>query len=186
MHTRNETLVRAPLDACLAAAADVERWPDILAHYRRVRFLRRDGFGAGRVEMAAYRHFGPIPFPVWWVSEMHTDSRTATVRYRHVDGITRGMDVAWRLEETPAGTWIVIVHDWEGPDWPLVGTPAARRVIGPHFIHVVAGRTLDGIRRHVEAMAGPAAGPAAEGAAAETGKEAAEGAAAEGGEGSRD
>lgn len=151
MYTHNETLARAPVDRCLRAAADVERWPDILPHYRRVRFLREDGFGRGRVEMAAYRRFGPVPWPVWWVSEMTTDEEKATVRYRHVDGITTGMDVVWSLEERPGGTRIVIVHVWEGPAWPVVGGPAARLVIGPRFIHVVAGRTLAGIRAHVEA-----------------------------------
>lgn len=150
MHTHNEVLVRAPLGACLAAAADVERWPEILPHYRDVRFQRKDAPGVGRVEMAAVRHFGPLPYPVWWVSEMRTDPERAAVFYRHVEGITRGMDVAWKLEAAEEGTRIVVLHDWAGPDWPLVGSLAARRVIGPRFIHAVAGRTLEGIRRHVE------------------------------------
>ena len=154
MRTHNETLVRAPLEPCLGAAADVERWPDILPHYRRVRFLRKDGFGRGRVEMAAWRDFGPLRYPVWWVSEMVTDPPAGAVRYRHVDGITRGMDVLWKLEPAsrdPDTTRIVIVHDWDGPRWPLVGGFAAEWIIGPHFIRVVADRTLAGICRHVEA-----------------------------------
>lgn len=170
MHTHNETLVRAPLEPCLQAAADVERWPDILPHYREVRFRRRDGPGRGRVYMAAYRHFGPVPYPVWWESEMVTDFEAATVHYRHVDGITTGMEVIWRLEDVDgpagAGTRIVIIHEWDGPGWPLIGGFAARRVIGPRFIHVVAGRTLAGIRRAVEEKVGagePAAGEAGSG-----------------------
>lgn len=113
-------------------------------------FRRRDGPGCGRVEMAAVRAFGPAPYPVWWTSEMRTDFDAARVRYRHVDGITSGMDVEWRLDPASGGTRIVIVHDWEGPAWPLVGGLAARTVIGPHFIRVVADRTLDGIRRAAE------------------------------------
>lgn len=163
MHTHNETLVRAPGDRCLRAAADVERWADILPHYRRVRFHRKDGFGRGRVEMAARRDFGPIPYPVWWVSEMVTDREAGTVRYRHVDGITRGMDVLWRLEPAsrdPDVTRITVLHDWGGPGWPLIGAFAAERVIGPHFIRVVADRTLAGLREHLEGPApGPAGGP---------------------------
>lgn len=162
MHTHNDILVRAPLEACFAAAADVERWPDILPHYRRVRFHRKDAAGVGRVEMAATRHFGPLPYPVWWVSEMRAEPTEAAIFYRHVDGITRGMEVAWRLERAgPATTRddrrsdeetrMTIVHDWSGPGWPLVGRFAARRVIGPRFIRIVASRTLEGIRRHVEA-----------------------------------
>ena len=163
MHTRNETVVAAPPGPCLEAARDVERWPEILPHYRDVRFLRRDGPGRGRVRMSATRDFGPLPWPTWWESEMVTDEEAGQIRYRHVDGITRGMDVLWELrplEEEPgpirrtAGaprTRVVILHDWEGPAWPLIGGFAARRVIGPHFVKVIADRTLAGIRRSVEA-----------------------------------
>lgn len=151
MDTHNEIFVHGPLDACLRAAMDVECWPAILPHYRDVHFLRRDGLGLGRVHMSAFRHFGPLPYPIWWVSEMHTDVRKAEVRYRHVDGLTRGMEVSWRLEKSGGGTRIVILHQWSGPRWPIVGRPAAARVIGPHFIRVVADRTLSGIRDHVEA-----------------------------------
>ncbi len=164
MHTHNEALVRAPAELCLRVAADVERWPRILPHYRSVRFLRRDGFGRGLVRMAAFRHFGPLPYPTWWVSEMETDPREWTVRYRHVDGITTGMEVVWKLEEGRDGTRIVILHDWDGPDWPLIGGLAARRVIGPHFIRVVADRTLAGVKSEMERQALHGGSPAGSGA----------------------
>jgi len=163
VHTHNEILVAAPVDACLALASDVEAWPRLLGHYRRVSFRRRDGPGRGLVEMAAVRSFGPLPWPVWWASEMETDFGTARVRYRHVEGITRGMDVAWRLEPEADGTRIVIVHDWEGPAWPLVGGLAARRVIGPGFVRVVADRTLAGLRRAAERRAADASATASGG-----------------------
>src|SRR5690606_12620 len=84
----------APPDVCFRIAADVERWPEILPHYRRVRFQDRRAFGTGRVEMAAWRDFvGPIRYPTWWVSDMHLDEDAPAVHYRHVDGVTRGMDV---------------------------------------------------------------------------------------------
>ena len=151
MHTHNETLAQAPLEPCFRAASEVERWPEILPHYREVRFTRRDGPGRGRVYMSAFRHFGPLPWPTWWESEMVADPEAGEIRYRHVDGITRGMDVLWTLEEVEGGTRIVILHDWEGPGWPVIGRFAARRVIGPHFIRVVADRTLAGVRREAEA-----------------------------------
>lgn len=150
MHTRNEIFIDADPAACLAAAADVERWPEILPHYREVAFTRRDGDGSGRVMMRAFRHFGPIPYPVWWESEMETDMVARTVKYRHVGGLTTGMDVEWRLEPEGRGTRVTIVHDWIGPGWPLIGRLVARLIIGPHFIHVVAGRTLEGMKRAVE------------------------------------
>ena len=150
--------MRGDVRTCFQAGADVERWPERLPHYRWVRFHRQDGFGTGRVEMAARRAFGPLSYPVWWVSEMELDEARPAVIYRHVDGITTGMDVEWTFEDLGDGTTRVrIVHDWkQGPRWPLPGylrRLIARVVIGPVFIHHVATRTLDGIRRHVEAGA---------------------------------
>lgn len=156
MHTVDEIVARAPVEACFRAGADVERWPEWLPHYQWVRFQRKDGFGTGRVEMAARRDFGPLPWPVWWVSEMRVDASRPAVVYRHVAGITTGMDVEWSFHDQGDGTTLVrIVHAWEeGPAWPL--PRAARRlvageVIGPVFIHHVASRTLAGIRRAAEA-----------------------------------
>ncbi|MDB4948414.1 MAG: Polyketide cyclase/dehydrase [Gemmatimonadetes bacterium] len=148
--------MRASVDACFRAGADVERWPEWLPHYRWVRFQRKDAFGTGLIEMAARRGFGPLPWPVWWVSEMRLDEAKPSVIYRHVQGITTGMDVEWTFEPRPDGSTLVrIVHEWsEGPRWPL---PAPLRraigsaVIGPVFIRHIASRTLAGIRRHVEA-----------------------------------
>jgi len=154
MYTVDEIVVRAPVEACFRAGADVERWPEILPHYQKVRFQRKDGFGRGRVEMAAQRHFGPLPYPVWWVSEMHLDETRPAVIYRHVDGITTGMDVEWTFHPEGEVTRVRIVHDWpEGPRWPLPGSArrgVADRIIGPVFIHHVASRTLRGIRDHLE------------------------------------
>lgn len=159
MYTVDEITMRAPVEACFLAGADVERWPEWLPHYRWVRFQRRDGFATGRVEMAARRDFGPLPYPVWWVSEMHVDRDRPAVVYRHVDGVTTGMDVEWTFHDRGDGTTHVrIVHAWDtGPRWPL---PASARraigsaVIGPVFIHHVASRTLAGIRRAAESRAG--------------------------------
>jgi hypothetical protein len=135
-----------------AAARDVERWPEILAHYRWVRLLEPRPGGA-LVEMAAWRPFGPLRYPTWWVSEMRVEPDAATIRYRHVRGITAGMDVAWTLRANGAGVEVTVSHDWRGPAWPLIGAVAAAVVIGPVFVHGIASRTLAGLRRHLEAAA---------------------------------
>lgn len=152
MHTADQILIRAPVERVLDAAIDVERWPQFLRHYRWVRFLRRAGNG-GTVEMAAWRPFGVARYPVWWVSEMLVDRAARQIRYRHVQGITRGMDVLWRLVPQPDHVDVTILHEWTGPAWPVVGPVAARLVIGPVFIHGIASRTLAGIKRMVEAAA---------------------------------
>jgi coenzyme Q-binding protein COQ10 len=149
MRTVDRIRIRAPADRVFDVASQVERWPDILAHYRWVRFLERRN-GGGTVEMAAWRPFGVARYPAWWVSEMQVDRGAREIRYRHVRGITRGMDVVWRLAARGDGVDVTIVHEWTGPAWPLVGGLAARLVIGPVFIHGIASRTLAGIKQEAE------------------------------------
>ncbi len=142
-------LVHADPRRVFACASDVERWPAWLPHYRWVRFLeRRDGGGV--VEMAAWRPFGPLRYPTWWVSEMRIDPARPAVHYRHIRGITRGMEVEWAFVPAERGAAVTITHVWRGPAWPLVGAPAAALVIGPVFIHGIAQLTLAGIARVAE------------------------------------
>jgi hypothetical protein len=162
MRTVDRIRVHAPFARVFAAASSVTRWPAILPHYRWVRMLE-----GGLVEMAAWRPFGPfIKYPTWWVSEMTVDRPAGEIRYRHVRGITRDMQVVWRLVEVGEQGRLVevgegsggsvgdvdieIVHTWDGPRWPLVGRLAANLVIGPVFIHGIASRTLAGIKRAAE------------------------------------
>lgn len=154
MRTIDRITIHAPLERVFALARDVERWPELLSHYRWVRMLERRPDG-GRVEMAAWRSFGPPPlrYPAWWVSEMHVDPDRAVIHYRHVAGITTGMEVRWELAETggSGSVTVEIMHEWAGPGWPLIGRLAADQVIGPVFVHGIASRTLAGIRRRAEA-----------------------------------
>jgi len=153
VRTVDQVSIRASVDRVFQVASNVERWPDIFDHYRRVRFLdRRDG--GGLVEMAAWRPFGPLRYPARWVSEMIVDRAGGEIRYRHVRGITAGMNVVWRLDSrAEAGTdsvLVTIVHEWGGPAWPVIGALVADLVIGPVFIHGIAQRTLAGIKRLAE------------------------------------
>ena len=150
MRQVDRRLVSAPLERIFALASDVESWPTHLAHYRWVRFLERSG-DAGVVEMAAWRPFGPVGYPTWWVSEMTIDRATPAVRYRHVRGITTGMDVLWAFEPREGGIETTITHWWDGPAWPLIRRPAASLVILPVFVHGIAERTLAGLAAVAEA-----------------------------------
>jgi hypothetical protein len=153
MRTVDTVTIAAPLDAVWPHAVAVERWPSILPHYRWVTRLEGHHGGDGVVEMAAWRPFGgPLRWPTWWSSRMWIDPTRHEIRYRHMAGITRGMDVLWTVASSPGGTTITIVHEWGGPRWPLIGGLAASLVIGPVFIHGIASRTLDGVAR--AAMAG--------------------------------
>jgi coenzyme Q-binding protein COQ10 len=155
----DQQVMRAPAQLCFRVAADVERWPAILEHYRWVRFRQQLGFGTGLVEMAAWRRFPlGLRYPTWWMSEMRVDEKEPAVYYEHVRGITRGMTVKWSfLRNSDSSTLVHITHDWSGPRWPLIGPLAASWVIGPHFISAIAQRTLAGVAREAERQAVKAA-----------------------------
>lgn len=149
--TIDERVVRAPPLECYRVAADVERWPDILPHYRWVRFHRKDAFGTGRVEMAAWRDVaGPVRYPTWWVSDMRVSEDDPAIYFQHVDGITTGMAVKWSFTPSGRDTHVQITHAWAGPPWPVVGRLAWQQVIGPHFVSFIANRTLAGVAAEAE------------------------------------
>lgn len=155
METVDERVVHAPAATIFDLARRVEEWPALLPHYRFVRFRERRADGGGLVEMSANRPFGPVDWPTWWLSEMSVDERAPAVRFRHVGGVTKGMDVAWSFTPVAApggalGTRVRIVHAWDGPRWPLIGIFAATSVIGPVFVHGIAERTLAGLARVAE------------------------------------
>jgi hypothetical protein len=147
----DERVVHAPPDVCFRIAADVERWPEILPHYRWVRFHEKRGFGAGTVEMAAWRNFpAGVKYPTWWMSEMRSADNEPAVYYKHVAGITRGMEVKWEFNTRGRDTFIRLFHTWDGPAWPLIRGVAAEWVILPHFVSAIAQRTLAGVARAAE------------------------------------
>jgi hypothetical protein len=166
MRTVDERLIHSPRAVIFDLARDVERWPERLRHYRYVRFQERDGHGGGVVDMSANRPFGTIAWPTWWRSLMQVvDERTdpegppkdgevrgPAIRFRHVGGITTGMEVEWSFERRAGddGTLVRIVHLWDGPAWPVVGPIAAVGVIGPVFVHGIASRTLAGLAEVAE------------------------------------
>jgi hypothetical protein len=154
MTTVDERVVHAPLPVIFDLAADVERWPEHLGHYRYVRFRERRSDGGGTVEMSANRPFAFVNWPTFWTSLMTVarpgGSATPSIRFRHIRGVTTGMDVEWTFEATGADTLVRIVHVWNGPEWPLIGDVAARRVVGPVFVHGIAARTLAGLAHAAE------------------------------------
>jgi hypothetical protein len=81
---------------------------------------------------------------------MSVDDRRPAVRFRHIGGITAGMDVEWSFAPAAGGTRVQILHVWDGPRWPLIGVVAATSVIGPVFVHGIASRTLAGLARVAE------------------------------------
>jgi ribosome-associated toxin RatA of RatAB toxin-antitoxin module len=145
MRLTDELVTSSAAEDVFHVVRQVEKWPSHLRHYRYVRFRERTGDGGGLVEMSANRPFGALNWPTWWLSEMTVDNTRRAIRFRHVGGITTGMDVEWSFTPVPQGTLIRLVHVWDGPRWPLVGRFAAVHVIGPVFINAIAARTMAGL-----------------------------------------
>ena len=146
MHAENSIVMYADLDRIVALAADVERWPAILPHYRWVRLL--EGGGDRKVvEMAARRDWIPVRWRA--IQEIDRAGSTPVIRFRHIRGVTRGMDVAWTFAPVNGGHLVRISHEFQ-PPWPVVGGFVADRVIGPRFVGNIAGKTLAVIKRVAE------------------------------------
>ena len=150
MHTENEILIQADAADVYELAAAVERWPQILPHYRWVKILEEEG-GRRLVEMAALRD----RIPVRWWAEQRLFPEIPRITFRHVGGVTKGMEVEWAF--APQGDGVVrvgILHDLPRlAGWPLVGSFAAERIVGPFFVSNIAGKTLRRIKELAEARA---------------------------------
>ncbi len=151
MHTENEILIRADAAEVYGLAAPVERWPEILPHYRWVRVLEDDGEGRRLVEMAARRD----RIPVRWRAEQRLFPDVPRITFRHVGGITKGMEVEWAFVPQSDGiVRVSILHDLPRlAGWPLIGDLAAERIVGPFFVSNIAGKTLRRIMELAEAGA---------------------------------
>jgi uncharacterized membrane protein len=143
VRSRLHERIDAPYERIFALAADVERWPEILPHYRYVRPVP-DPNGERRFAMGARR--GPIP--VTWEAIQRPLRNERRIEFVHTAGVTRGMQVAWRFEAHDGQVDVSIEHRLH-LRWPLIGELVARTIIGPQFIEAIAGKTL----RRVKALA---------------------------------
>jgi ribosome-associated toxin RatA of RatAB toxin-antitoxin module len=123
----------------------VEAWPSLLPEYRWCRILERSP------ERLVFAMGGWIRgWPARWaaVQEAHPEQRRLT--FRHIAGITRGLEVEWLFAPDGNAVDVELVHDLT-MHWPLVGRLAADLVIGPVFIDFIARKTLQAVKRRAEA-----------------------------------
>jgi len=144
MKTVTELSMRAPAQRIFDLAVEVERWPAFLPHYRWVTVLERKG-NAKLVEMAASRD----GFPVSWQAVEQWFPEVPRITFRHVRGVTRGMEVEWSFREDDGLTVVRITHELT-LRWPLVGEWVATRVVGPQFVEHIARKTLRRIKEFAE------------------------------------
>ncbi len=107
------------------------------------------------VDMRATRRFGPIGMPVAWRSRTWSeddDPADLRLRFVHVAGATRGMDVTWHLRPSGNGCRATIEHDFSRP-LPLLGPELFPRFIERWFVRPIAGATLSTFKRLAEGRA---------------------------------
>jgi hypothetical protein len=131
--------MRAPAERIYALAADVERWPQLLPHYRYVRRLPAAN-GERRFAMGARRGL----IPLRWEAIQRPSPAQRVIGFSHVGGVTRGMEVAWRLDPVDGAVEVSIEHELH-----TLGPVMSRVVAG--FVEAVAGRTLRRIKTLAEA-----------------------------------
>jgi Polyketide cyclase / dehydrase and lipid transport len=131
-------------------ARGVGAWERLLPHYARSRVVDRRADGALVVEFVARRPLIAllgVGLPVAWRARTWNEPETLRLRFVHVGGATRGMDVTWRIEATPTGCTVSIDHDFR----PRV--PGFAAFVDRWFTRPIAGRTLATFKALAEAVA---------------------------------
>jgi aromatase len=158
MHSEIGIRIAAPPDLVFALAHDVERWADLLPHYTRSVAVERRSDGSVIADFIARRPLIGVlglGLPVTWRSRTWSEPASRRLRFVHVAGATKGMDVTWRIEpaETghgggaaPEGCAVTIEHDFA----PRL--PGFAAFVDRFFTRPIAGRTLATFKALAEAL----------------------------------
>jgi aromatase len=151
MHREIAIGIAAPPDLVFALAHDVERWADLLPHYSRSVAVDRHPDGSLVAEFIAHRPLIGVlglGLPVTWRSRTWSEVETRRLRFVHVAGATKGMDVTWRIAPAGAGgdSTVTIEHVFN----PRL--PGFAAFVDRFFIRPIAGRTLATFKALAEAV----------------------------------
>ena len=153
METNNCLTIRGDLDLIYSYAAGVERWPEILPHYRSVKVIE-PGTHDRLVSMHCVRAFGPLHWPCKWRARQELRPEEGRILFSHVSGPARGMKVEWLLKRMPDGVLTTIRHKLNSSRNAL-GRFYWERIVGPIFVSPIAEKTLVTIKSLVEAEVRP-------------------------------
>jgi hypothetical protein len=97
-----------------------------------------------------------LGLPVTWQAQVWNEPDLLRLRFRHVAGATKGMDVTWRIEPTATGSRVSIEHVFR-PRLMLFAMAVER-----WFTRPIAGRTLATFKALAETLAEAPPSPVAE------------------------
>jgi len=143
-------VIAAPPDVVFGLCRDVERWQVLLPHYARSRAVAATGGSGLVVDFVARRPLLPwlgLGLPVAWRARTWNEPASRGLRFRHLAGATRGMDVTWRIEPQGSGCRVSIDHEFA----PRV--PGWAGFVDRAFTRPIAGRTLATFKALAEALA---------------------------------
>jgi ribosome-associated toxin RatA of RatAB toxin-antitoxin module len=145
MECSNIIEIEGSIDRVFELGANIQDWPRILPHYRYVRVDEASALHKV-AKMGATRD----GFPVTWRARQELRPEERRILFQHTGGITRGMEVEWRLEPVDNRVRVTIYHALSYPV-PILGPLFADYIVGRLFISNIAGKTLNCIKRIVEA-----------------------------------
>lgn len=146
-HSVNEITIRAPVERIMEYAFDLPRWPSYLPHYRWVKILQTKG-DRQTVEMACWR----TGIPLKWRSHLWVLPAERKMRFLHIAGPARGMDVEWLLQPEGETVRVTIRHEL-ALEVPIIKSALGQWIVGEFFVGAVAGRTLAWLKKTVEESA---------------------------------
>jgi ribosome-associated toxin RatA of RatAB toxin-antitoxin module len=158
MHSEIAIRIAAPPDLVFALAHDVERWADLLPHYTRSVAVERRSDGSVVADFIARRPLISVlglGLPVTWRSRTWSEPARGRLRFVHVAGATKGMDVTWRIEAAEGdrdgdgsrdACAVTIEHDFA----PRL--PGFAAFVDRFFTRPIAGRTLATFKALAEAL----------------------------------
>lgn len=159
MHSSLSIEIDAAPSLVFDLARDVDRWAELLPHYRRSEIRAHSG-DTVLVQFVAVRPIGRFGLPVAWRAICWADASDAAdlkLHFRHIRGVTRGMRVTWHVRPLPgeeARSSVTIEHDFRRPV-PFLGPDALARIVDRFFTQQIATRTL----RRFKALAESANAP---------------------------
>ena len=90
-------------------------------------------------------------FPLRWTAEQVNDPARPHIAFRHIKGMTRGMDVEWIFMPLDARhTRVTIVHRLDFL-FPIAAQWIGKHIASDYFIHGVATKTLARMKQLAEA-----------------------------------